>query len=286
MQLKNNNKLGGPAPLFTPSFGGVHPVRRKETSSTGFACAQKEVNKNRKIVIIRKRSSCITFGVKAITATQKKWGDIKIDRELRDIIHGYIASDGYVRADGILTIDQSQQQEKFVEWLYAKLEKLRTNNPISTVTRTNTRTQKQTISKRFNTKSLLKGFHKMWYQSYTNNQGKTQYIKRLPKKMEGFFSSTFLAVWFAGDGTKMFDQRGAKFEVTHFTPAERSQLQRLFKKKFDINVGINRAGTSKTGTHQWSLSINAPEYDKFRSEITKIDLIPNLFPYKLHKANP
>lgn len=230
-----------------------------------------------------------------VKKSKKKWGfspftlgDIKIDRELRDIIHGYIASDGYVRDDGTLIIDQSEEQEKFVQWLYKKLENLRTNNPISTVPRIDKRNNKKTYSKRFNTRALLKGFHKMWYQSSIDINGKTCYVKRLPsaQRMKGFFSSTFITVWFAGDGTKIIDSPGAKYDVTNFTVDERLQLKKLFKEKFEIEVVINSQGVSKTGTPQWALCVNAPQYDKFRSEITKIDLIPTIFPYKLHKEKP
>lgn len=217
---------------------------------------------------------------------KKKWKDIKISQELRDIIHGYIASDGFVRPDGIMTVDQGIDQAKFVDWLYEKLKDLRTENPIKEVPRPQKKAGKTYYSKRFSTRSLLKGFHKMWYQPSVDNNGNTTYIKRLPKKMEGFFSSTFITVWFAGDGTKMRDQRGAKFEVTSLTADERHQLKRLFKQKFNIEVVINRAGNSITGTPQWSLSINTPEYDKFRQLITKMDLIPKIFPYKLHKSKP
>lgn len=214
-----------------------------------------------------------------IEKIKKKWKNRKISRELRDIIHGYIASDGYVRKDGTMTVDQSLAQAKFVEWMYERLKHLRTESPMKKVSRSS---NKNTQSLRFNTESLLVGFHKMWYKSCVDEEGKTFYKKGLPKQMKGFFSSTFLAVWFAGDGTKMLDQKGAKFEVTNLTAVEREQLKKLFKQKFDIEVVINRAGVSVTGTTQWSLSINTSEYDKFRTLITQLDLIPNLFPHKLH----
>ena len=205
-----------------------------------------------------------------------------IYNELSDIIHGYIMSDGYVRADGTLTVDQSLEQERFVEWLYDHLRPIRTNIPISTKTRLDKRSNKITYSKCFNTRALLKEFHEMWYEPYTNEEGKTKYKKRLPNNINDFFSPTFISVWFAGDGTKMIDQRGAKFEVTAFSAEERQELKTLFKNKYNINVNIIRAGESRTGTPQWNLAINAPEYDKFRELITQIDLIPTIFPYKLH----
>lgn len=220
---------------------------------------------------------------------KRKWtqSNIKISRTLRDIIHGYIMSDGYVNPNGVLQVEQSKKQEKFVEWLYIELESLRTDTPIKSKTRLDQRSQTKTYSKSFQTRALLKGFRHMWYKPYTDDLGQKKYRKVLPKSLPCFFNSTFITLWFAGDGTKMLNQRGAKYEVTSLTPEERLRLKRLFQTTFDLPVKINRAGTNKKGIDQWSISINAPEYDKFRDLITKMDLIPTLFPYKLHSLkNP
>jgi hypothetical protein len=216
-------------------------------------------------------------------SSKKKYKDLKISRELRDIIHGYIMSDGYVR-NGALTVDQSAQQEKFVEWLYDKFKAIRTDTPIRTLSRFDQRTGKTTFSKRFSTRALLHGFHSMWYKVFNNEKGEKQFHKGLPKDIKGFFSPTFIAVWFAGDGTKISNPIGAKFEVTAFTPKERERLKKAFKEKYDIETQINRAGTSKKGTEQWTICINSDEYSKFKELITRSDLIPKLFPYKLHKT--
>lgn len=220
---------------------------------------------------------------------KRKWKkcNIKISKNLRDIIHGYIMSDGYVSPTGWLQVEQSKKQQKFVEWLFHQLQPLTKDANIYEKTRIDKRNGTKTYSKRFFTKSLLNGFRNMWYTAYTGNEGKLQYRKSLPKSIHCFFNPIFITLWFAGDGTKMRNQRGAKLEVTDFTAQERNQLKQLFKTKFNISVTINRAGISKKGTEQWTLSINSIEYDKFRDLITKIDLIPTLFPYKLHSVrNP
>jgi hypothetical protein len=222
--------------------------------------------------------------------------NVKISKELRDIIHGYIMSDGYVNNSGILTVDQSKQQEKFVEWLYEKLKDVRTNSPIQKVYRTRLnlakpsldvsakqkQNQKKSYSLRFSTKTFLVGFHRMWYKPYINEKGVTVFKKTLPKRIDGFFNTTFLALWFAGDGTKIKGSIGAKFEVTAFSPDERKTLQKLFKEKFDIEVKINKAGISRANNQQWTLNINASEYQRFRTLITEMDLIERYFPQKLH----
>lgn len=75
---------------------------------------------------------------------------------------------------------------------------------------------------------------------------------------------------------------GAKFEVTPFSSDERKTLQKLFKRKFNIEVKINKAGISRANNQQWTLNMNSSEYQRFRSLITQMDLIERYFPQKLH----
>lgn len=221
--------------------------------------------------------------------------NVKITREIRDIIHGYVMSDGYLR-EGCLTVEQNSESSAFVEWLYSKLEHLTAGTGVKNVQRVDKRTNTTTYSKRFFTRRLLKGFHNMWYKASDINQntGKPKYVKTVPKSLGCFFSKTFITVWYAGDGTKIIGSRGAKIEVraqarsgaqsappTCFNEQQRLVIKELFKTKYDINIHINKAGLSKTGTQQWTFNINAEDYDKFHNIITQIDLIPALFPNKL-----
>lgn len=208
--------------------------------------------------------------------------NVRISRELRDIIHGYIMSEGYLKKNGVLTIDQSTKQKKFVNWLYKKFKVLRSENLIGEKSRVDKRTNSKTYSYTFNTRAVLEGFHYMWYKG-VNKNNKIYYEKRLPKNIHCFFSIPFITVWFAGNGTKMIGQKGAKLKVTYYTNEERQKLKQLFKQKFNISTKICRAGQSSTGTIQWTLSITAAEYDKFRILITQMNLIPLIFPNKLCK---
>ena len=231
---------------------------------------------------------------------------VKISAKVRDIIHGYIMSDGYVDKLGRLTVDQGKRQANFVEWLYHELEPIRTNHPIANISRTrNSRTRGpiNTYSRRFfsrvrrNSKEflrkelipkeltppVLKGFRHMWYKPYTDEHGVVKVRKSLPKSLPCFFNSTFLTLWFAGDGTKTIGHKGAKFEVTNFLPEERQTLKKLFHKKFGLSVNIIRSGVSSSGNTQWAIVVSAQDYPKFRSLITEMDLIPKYFPQKLHK---
>jgi hypothetical protein len=219
-----------------------------------------------------------------VQLAKKKYKNVYINSEKRDIIHGYIMSDGFVNSEGALTIKQGAKQEKYVHWLKEKLNCLTTpTSQIKPVFEPRT-TPKKLRSFRFNTRRLLRGFHKMWYKEYPFTDGTVRYKKVLPRNMKGFFSPVFIAVWYAGDGTKIVGSKGAKFEVTCFTPDERKRLKDIFKTKYNIDAVVNRAGQSSRGEDQWTLNINAKDYPKFHALITKIDLIPTLFPYKLHSV--
>lgn len=223
------------------------------------------------------------YGSKTTKGNKKKY-NIRISRFLRDIIHGYLMSDGYMR-NGTLTIDQSEKQKRFVHWLYDNFELIRTSSPVKRVIRIHPKTKVKSQSLRFFTRSVLKGFHYMWYSENETTQCSTnrRSVKKLPKSIDCFFNETFISVWFAGDGTKILGSVGAKFEVSCFTIEERLKLKSLFLTKFGIKTQIISSGFSKKGNPQWALKIPAKEYPKFRDVITKIDLIPNVFPYKLHK---
>ena len=211
---------------------------------------------------------------------------VKISAKVRDIIHGYIMSDGYVDPLGRLTVDQRKEQANFGEWLYHELEPIRTNYPISNVRRTRkskTRGPINTYSRRFFSRAVLKGFRHMWYKPYTDEPGVVKFRKSLPNSLPCFFNSTFLTLWFAGDGTKTIGHKGAKFEVTNYLPEERQTLKKLFQQKFGLSVNIIRSGVSSSGNTQWAIVVSAQDYPKFRSLITEMDLIPKYFPQKLHK---
>ena len=206
----------------------------------------------------------------------------KISKDVRNCLHGYIMSDGYIR-NGILTVDQSVKQKCFVLWLYDKFKSIRTPSPIKEVITIHPKSLIKTRSLRFYTKAVLKGFHSMWYEPRVDQKGVIKYKKKLPKSIDCFFNETFISVWYAGDGTKIIGSLGAKFEVTSFTVEERLKLKKLFLTKFNIKTEIISSGLSKKKNPQWALKIPASEYQKFRNLITKQDLISTVFPYKLHK---
>jgi hypothetical protein len=202
-------------------------------------------------------------------------------QELQDFINGYVMGDGYINPQGILTVDQGEKQKKFVEWLHQKLKPILTEScTIQEVIRE--RNGKKTRSYRFNTRSVLQDFYTNWYKTDPQNPSDPVKKKQLPTNISDLFTPLFIIVWFACDGTKTIGSKGAKFEVTALSADERHLLKELFNLKYSIKANIIRSGLSKTGTEQWALVINSPEYDKFRDLITQNDLIQTIFPYKLH----
>lgn len=217
---------------------------------------------------------------------KRKWEklNLKISKQLRDIIHGYIMSDGYVNQKGILTIDQGKKQKKFVEWLASEFNTIKASN-IKQQIRIHSKTQRKTISFRFSTKAVLHGFHAMWYKPYLNKHGLIRYKKKLPKSCGCFLNSKSVSIWFAGDGTKVLGSVGAKFEITSFSVKERLLLQKIFLTKFGIKTMIIKSGKTKKGNEQWALKIPSKSYGRFYNLITQNMLIPDVFPYKLHKKS-
>ena len=210
--------------------------------------------------------------------------DFHISPELSQIINGYIMGDGYLNTYGSLTVDHGPDQKKFVEWMLEQLKDLCTpEREIKPTYAKKSETNEKTLkSYRFNTRNLLKDYRENWYKPVQTDKDKT-FKKCLPLNIDEMFTPLFITVWFACDGTKIVGSRGAKFEVTAFSPEEREKLKNLFKDKFQIETQIIPQGKSNTGTPQWAITINANEYDKFYALITKYDLIQKLFPYKLHK---
>lgn len=197
-----------------------------------------------------------------------------IDKQFDQIVNGYIMGDGYLSSYGNLTVDHSTDQENFVLWMLEKLKAFCTPNRQPTLTPRHYKDRPTTWSLRFNTRNLFKAYHPIWYP-----EGE----KRLPANIKSMFTPIFITIWYACNGTKQIGSLGAKFEVTSFTPEERLILKNLFITEYGITPEINRQGLSKTGTPQWALCINAPDYPKFHDLITReLDVIQTLFPNKLH----
>lgn len=207
--------------------------------------------------------------------------DFPISAEQESIINGYIMADGYLNSRGALQVDQGKDQKKFVEWMFKKLRNLCTKDCV--IAQTKVKKTGELKSYRFTTRSVLKDYRKRWYQKLqTSPKTVFSYQKVLPPDIGQIFTKDFIAVWYAGDGTKIIGSLGAKFEVTAFTPNERQMLKKLFKEKFGIETVINQQGVSRKGTPQWAICINAAEYPKFHDLIADHELIKLLFTYKLH----
>ncbi len=127
--------------------------------------------------------------------------------------------------------------------MFNKLKSLCTDKCVVTPTyETDPDTGKATKIKsyRFFTKALLKDYHKTWYTPI-QLQDKTEYKKILPKNIDEMFTPLFVTIWFACDGTKSTDYRGARFEVTALSPDEREILKKVFLEKYQIYLGCGNS---------------------------------------------
>ena len=166
-----------------------------------------------------------------------------IPGELNDIINGYVIGDGYVNERGILTVDNGVDQRGFVEWMHEKLKPICTpNNKIALVVRKADpeKNRKETRSYRFNTRSVLRNYHKAWYRP--GQVGEAKFVKELPKNFSDMFTPRFISVWYASDGTKTIGSKGAKLEVTALPMKDRETLQKLFESKYNITPSIIKSG--------------------------------------------
>ena len=84
---------------------------------------------------------------------------------------------GYVTKNGILYIEHSKKQEKFVLWLYNKLKLIKAPSGIKEYIRIHPKTKKKYYSLRFFTKAVLEGFHNIWYKPYKDHLGIVRYKK-------------------------------------------------------------------------------------------------------------
>lgn len=215
---------------------------------------------------------------------------------MKEVVYGYVLSDGHIDSNGTLTVEQCVEQLKFVEWMGNEVLPLRAptsviskvygkknvKDPTTGIVVKDPETGKALQesyhkSYRFFTKRILRTYRQIWYPKGT---------KIVPSELALCFTPLLISVWYAGDGTKIIESEGAKFEVTCFTVEDRLLLVRLFKQKHGIVAQINLNGFSKTGNQQYALVIREPEsYNKLRDLLTQDPLIPTLFPYKLWKKN-
>lgn len=216
---------------------------------------------------------------------------------LSSIINGYVMGDGYVFQEGSLQVDQGAKQRSFVDWMQGHLQPF-----LSEVGSKAKKLDREymernpTSSYRFFTCNHLKNLHKAWYYEVEGINPRTGkeggYLKKLPDNIRELFNPVFITVWYACDGSRYpinTQGRRVKFALDSYSTAQdRETLKSLFLELYGIKSEINKNGFSKKRVQQWKLDINAESYETFHKLITEdcnLDLIPRLFPHKLHKRN-
>ena len=190
----------------------------------------------------------------------------------KSIVVGLLLGDGYLYENGRLQVEQSKQHQQYVDWLYNKLMNL-ASGKISSVTRVHPKTQKESFSCRFYTKTLFRDLESIFY---TSAGGKRK--KVVPRDLEELLNPIVLAIWFMDDGGKSQSTvRGAYINATSFSQEEQRQIQDAFLRVFQLEIRIHKAG----GNNQSNFYIPADSYRQFHKIVYPIiQQVPSM-EYKL-----
>lgn len=191
----------------------------------------------------------------------------------KSIVIGLILGDGYLYKNGRLQVEQSYKHKEYVIWLYNQLHTL-ASGKISKVTRTHSKTKKQSTSYRFYTKKLFKDLESIFYTTKVDLKRK----KIIPKNLKQLLNSTVLSIWFMDDGGKSQSTvKGAYINATSFSHEERLQIQKAFYDVFKIKINIHKAG----GNKQYNFYVPANLYFTFYEIVSPIVLCVPSMTYKL-----
>lgn len=187
----------------------------------------------------------------------------KFDDRLNQIVIGTILGDGYLTKSGSLQIDHSTIQKNYVDWKYKELGDF-AGKPPTTIKRVHKKTNKESFSYRFYTKSKFKDLRLLFYPN-----GK----KEVPKNInELLVSDIALAVWFRDDGGKSGNTPyGLVISVAGFSKEEQFLLQTCLLNNYGLNVTIWKNN---------QIYIPKSEYALFYSIVSPF-ILPDLM-YKLY----
>lgn len=187
---------------------------------------------------------------------------------------GHVLGDGYLYKDERLQIQQASRNINYVKWSYTVLESL-VSGKISNVARTHPKTGKNSYSCRFYTKKVFTKNESFFYIQTENGRKKI-----IPTNFQDLLDPCVLAVWFMDDGGKAQNTiRAAYINVTGFTCAQHTQIQKALMNVFGLKVTIQKAG----GNKQYNVYIPAGSYTLFYNLVyPTIKQVPDMM-YKLAK---
>lgn len=189
----------------------------------------------------------------------------------REVINGCLLGDGRLECrseegDARLRIHHGHKQKDFVFWKYELLKNLVSCPPRKIVCWRNPENNKRYFSWYFHTLTL-KQFRE-YYQAFYQNKR-----KKLPEKISEILTPISLAAWIMDDGC--LSQNSIILNTHNFSLTENRVLQKVFKKKFNFNSGINR------DRNKWRLRISKNDFQRLKKLIE-----PYIIPSMRYKIVP
>ena len=187
----------------------------------------------------------------------------------REVINGCLLGDGRLecrseKGSARLRIHHGWRQKDLAFWKYKILKNLVATPPRKIISWKNPRDKKDYYSWYFHTLTLKE--FKEFYRNFFPDGN-----KKLPKDIFQILTPVSLAVWIMDDGC--LDKESIILNTQNFSFAENKILQKIFKKKFNLNSGINK------DRGNWRLRFIRKDFRKLQNLI-KSYIIP-LMRYKI-----
>lgn len=167
-----------------------------------------------------------------------------MDLPIPSFIIGCLLGDSHMSRRGVITFEHSVKQTPY---LTHKFELCRMHDfctskaKLSLVKRIHTKTKKESISKRFFTKSLFADLYSIFYVSSENGKNK----KMLSPLLGPFIDYEVLAYWFMDDGGLGGKSKyGLVIDLTCYSAEEQVWLQKLLLQKFDLITSLHSSEKS------------------------------------------
>jgi len=160
--------------------------------------------------------------------------------KIHPFVLGCYLGDGHINKNGILTIEHCEQQKDYVYYKYEFFKKFNfctTNSIPVVVNRFDKRHKKQSVSYRFNTKSLFKEMRNLFYQPK----------KIIPKCFTDIINGEALAIWFLDDGGQGGNSRyGLVIDITKFNHKDQLVIQNVLQEKYHLKTSFHRSSNGKS----------------------------------------
>ena len=188
-----------------------------------------------------------------------------ISKFQKEVIIGCLLGDGRLECrskEGIarLRIHHGWRQKELVFWKYKTLKNLVSSHPRKIVCWKNPKNSEDYYSWYFHTRTIPE-LRELYKRFYSNGR------KILPQDISDLLTPISLAVWIMDDGC--YDKGSIILNTQHLTLKENKALEKILKRKFDLNSGINK------DRNHWRLRFFKSEFRKLKNLIEQF-VIPSM----------